>query len=364
MRLVLFVLMLCLSPFFARATPYMEPPDLFSGVETMILRAGVDGYPIDAQVLRGIGYYNNDGTISDTLTTFGIGIIGGQNVRAALMTNWWEDGDESARHRLLWRANLDSIPSSAVIVRARLFLRPCHDSERDPDLTIIMAHSIAGLVGGWQQITTGTNIYGFRLLRDWDPESVNWHYRFDHQDSTWHSSGITDSAGTYLCAECPTPGTYNILAQLSRTGDGKTSFTTMGPYWDDVYLDIQADNIYSGYGDQGILNADYINEPVTYTTIGRAKTVMGAGGSLRGWVALDVTRPVSMWHYGVWANYGLLLDTNFSQDYLSWGFWSEYYDGYSPMLVIEYLHAKSGSHLGGSKRKISPTKMFDKGISP
>lgn len=346
------------------ATPYMDPPDMFSGVETLVLRAGTNGYPIDAQTLRGIGYYRESGgTMYDTLTTFGIGMFYTETFTGAGFSARVDWGGDIYRYRMLWRAELTGLPRNAVIVRARLFLRPASDGEWDPDFINQIAHPILTPCMGWQQIVTGNAVWGYRLLRDWDPNNVNWYRRFDHQDSTWHTPGIADSAGTYFCDECPTPDTYNILGALNRAGEDSVSHTTLGPYWEDIYLDIQSDNMYSGYGDKGLLNADYVYEPISITTIGRAASTMGTASSLRAWLALDVTRAVSMWHYGVWANYGLLLDTNFDEEGRIWMFWSEQVEEYSPKLVIEYLHAASPVGAGG-KKKISPTKGFDRGVTP
>lgn len=307
-----------------------QPPGMYSHVETMFLRSGVDGFPDNGNVLRGIGKTGSSfggDVYFDTLTAFG---APGQ--RNPYLRSEWDVGTTWGEGKLLWRADLADIPDSAVIVRARLFLRPYDSSP---------LHN--------------SEINAFRLMLDWDENEINWGDRF--ADSTWSAAGASDSLGVYYCGDCPVPDNYNILGQLNRSSMVSTH-TTMGPFLDDIYLDIQADNIYSSY--ELVTEMDYVDEPVGMTTIARANANMGDDTSEQGWVLVDVTHPVRMWHYNVWANYGLMFritdpsmdeKVEFSSD-------TNATIENRPLLVIEYLYVTEDvTTIGDRRRKITPWRM-------
>lgn len=357
MRHALAILMACALTATARADLF-DPPGMFSGVETLFLRSGTLGY--EGNVLRGVAVYiaHESGTTDTTLTdvTFGSPltplVLG---IMPRLVDTWGDDwymGD----HRLLWRPDISDIPDSALIVRARLFIRP------------------GGTTANWSQAPSPEgHIKGYRLMRDWDPDNVTWNQRFDHPDSTWFGFGPVDSLGIYDCHECPDSSLYVVHSQITKRGVTSTTHTTL-PYFGDwgIGLDILMDNMHSGYG--RLDGLDYVREVVASTSVGTS-AAYGGDTTPYGWIAIDVTRPVSMWHYGVWANYGLLLKAGAEDLYGSWSVhlgnlqtltWRMRGDRYTevgneaaaillrPLLVIEYLYAQdapAGGFAAGNRRR-------------
>lgn len=299
-------------------------PVVSSGVETIKFRNGV--YPdasYSGMILQKIDQSN--ATISypnsDSLT-IGYGAVG-------------PGTDEK---KALFKVDLSAIPSSAVILDARLRI-------------LVSAYS------GYSAAATYDQAWLNRILIPWS-SSATWNNRGTSPDSAWGSAGVNDlsmSIPSGTTAYGATAGASISILHWGMTGyhTKAANFTHTYKREGGYFSTLSADTLYSGaFALSAGASADRTELPDSYWFV-RPKSTTFVGPL---WIDIDITRLVRNWVSKTWANYGAVISieevTNTANNTINFAGVHRANTAQRPLLTVRYIYATASGGGGGGDRSL------------
>jgi hypothetical protein len=238
---------------------------------------------------------------------------------------------------LLWKADISAIPDGAVIVDATLRL-------------LVQSYG-----AGYSGVAIYDYIEAARVLFPYTLSEVTWAKRKGTPaDTVWEGSTPFLNDYSYTMPS----GAYGLSSTGLGFMSGQGNFPASNIGWAykreaGIPTAVGTDSVFSGYGLTSLKAA--VSRIDGCGSWFRPKAT--ASASTAGWIELDVTKAVRMWHSNSWANHGLVIRPLPELQVATQQFTVRSHN-YStsagrPMLIVRYLYATPGGG-GGGRRGVGP----------